>query len=166
MFLTFFGKPRGDKHTHEHAHESPAVMLVPLGVLAIGAVFSGMVWYGSFFGDHNKVNAFFGIPAHTAEAAEGHGDATAEGHGDEVVAHGEEGHDHETMHNDPNHAVIKAAHHGQAPKGAIFMAADNHVMDDAHHAPTWVKLSPFIAMLLGFLTAMWFYVWDLSLIHI
>jgi NADH-quinone oxidoreductase subunit L len=30
------------------------------------------------------------------------------------------------------------------------MGPDNHVIDDAHHVPTWVKLSPFIAMLLGF----------------
>ena len=74
IFMTFYGKPRGDKHTHDHAHESPMTMLVPLGVLAIGSVFAGMVWYGSFFGSHDKVNAFFGIPAHHAEAAEGHGD--------------------------------------------------------------------------------------------
>jgi hypothetical protein len=40
----------GDKHTHEHAHESPMVMLVPLGVLAVGAIFSGMVFYKPFFG--------------------------------------------------------------------------------------------------------------------
>ncbi|HGG63382.1 MAG TPA: NADH-quinone oxidoreductase subunit L, partial [Rhodobacteraceae bacterium] len=60
MFLTFWGKPRGDAHTHDHAHESPLVMLVPLGVLALGAVFSGMVWYNSFFGDHHKMLSFFG----------------------------------------------------------------------------------------------------------
>jgi len=34
MFLTFYGKPRGDKHTHDHAHESPKVMLAPLAILA------------------------------------------------------------------------------------------------------------------------------------
>ncbi len=45
MFLTFFGKPRGDQHTHDHAHESPRVMTVPLGVLAIGAIFAG--WSGT-----------------------------------------------------------------------------------------------------------------------
>ena len=50
MFLTFYGKPRGDKHTHEHAHESPKVMLAPLAILAIGAVFAGMVFYKPFFG--------------------------------------------------------------------------------------------------------------------
>jgi NADH-quinone oxidoreductase subunit L len=30
------------------------------------------------------------------------------------------------------------------------MHPDNHVMHDAHYVPTWVKLSPFVAMLLGF----------------
>ena len=44
MFLTFYGEARGDKHTHEHAHESPNTMLIPLGVLAVGAVLAGMVW--------------------------------------------------------------------------------------------------------------------------
>ena len=40
----------------------------PLGVLALGAVFSGMIWYGSFFGDHAQVNKFFGIPDHHQQA--------------------------------------------------------------------------------------------------
>ena len=30
------------------------------------------------------------------------------------------------------------------------MRADNHVMHDAHYVPKWVKLSPFVAMVLGF----------------
>jgi NADH-quinone oxidoreductase subunit L len=38
------------------------------------------------------------------------------------------------------------------------MAPDNHVMDEAHHAPVWVKVSPFVAMLLGLITAYVFYV--------
>ena len=50
IFMTFFGKQRGDKQTHDHANESPAVMLVPLGVLSLGAIFSGMLWYNSLFG--------------------------------------------------------------------------------------------------------------------
>ena len=36
VFLTFFGSPRSEEA--EHAHESPPVMLGPLGVLAAGAV--------------------------------------------------------------------------------------------------------------------------------
>jgi NADH-quinone oxidoreductase subunit L len=129
MFMTFFGEARGDKHTHEHAHESPMVMVAPLGVLALGAVFAGMIWYGSFFGSHEQVNSFFGIEAH-AGASE---------------------------------AQTAPAAHAEAPQGAIFMHPDSTVLDDAHHAPTWVKVSPFIAMLIGFITALWFYVWDPAL---
>ena len=73
---------------------------------------------------------------HTAASAtegattEGHGEAAAEAHGA-----------------------------GQAPQGAIFMSeASNTVLDDAHHAPVWVKVSPFVAMILGFLVAWIFYI--------
>ena len=77
MFLTFFGTPRwahsehiqhamhdhGDhhEHAHDHAHdahidgtagyhphESPLPMLIPLGVLTLGAVFAGFVFHGGF----------------------------------------------------------------------------------------------------------------------
>jgi NADH-quinone oxidoreductase subunit L len=140
MFLTFYGTPRGDRHTHEHAHESPKVMLVPLGVLALGAVFAGMTWYGSFIGSHEQVNRFFGIEFFGIEA-----------HAAAVAGHGEAAPDSE--------AAADGAH-GVAPAGAIFMHPDNHVLDEAHHAPTWVKVSPFIAMVIGFITALWFYVWD------
>jgi NADH-quinone oxidoreductase subunit L len=44
IWLTFHGAPRADEHTMHHVHESPPVMLVPLVVLAVGAVFSG--WLG------------------------------------------------------------------------------------------------------------------------
>ena len=40
-FMTFTGKPR-DEHVHEHAHESPWMMTVPLIVLAIFSV--GVAW--------------------------------------------------------------------------------------------------------------------------
>jgi NADH-quinone oxidoreductase subunit L len=40
-FLTFAGRPR-DQHVHEHAHESPPVMTLPLIVLAIFSV--GVAW--------------------------------------------------------------------------------------------------------------------------
>ena len=43
-------------------------MLIPLGVLALGSVFAGMIWYGVFFGDHHRMNAWFGIPAAHEEA--------------------------------------------------------------------------------------------------
>jgi len=69
LFLTFHGKSRADHHTLEHARESPWVMLGPLVVLALGAVFAGWAfnnwfigadwqhfWNGSIFnGPHNEV---------------------------------------------------------------------------------------------------------------
>ncbi len=180
MFMTFFGKPRGDKHTHDHAHESPKVMLIPLGVLSLGAIFAGMLWFGSFFGTHEQVNKFFGIPDHHAEASEAHGDdhAKADDHGDDHAkeddhgddhgeshadAHHDDGEDHATAMASDDHAVIAAVHHGQAPEGAIFMRPENHVMDNAHHAPKWVKVSPFIAMLIGLSLAYLFYIVNPSL---
>ena len=41
LFMTFHGTFRGDHHKLEHAHESPPVMLVPLFVLAAGAIAGG-----------------------------------------------------------------------------------------------------------------------------
>lgn len=58
LFMTFHGKPRMDKHTFDHAHESPPVMLAPLIVLAIGAVISGFVGYEYFVG--HQMDAFWG----------------------------------------------------------------------------------------------------------
>jgi NADH-quinone oxidoreductase subunit L len=73
MFLTFFGKARWDQSEHiqhavhddhhgaddhdhapsdgtlgYHPHESPISMLVPLGLLSVGAVFAGFVFHHAF----------------------------------------------------------------------------------------------------------------------
>ncbi|WP_022706474.1 NADH-quinone oxidoreductase subunit L [Paracoccus zeaxanthinifaciens] len=136
IFMTFFGQPRGDHHAHDHAHESPRVMLIPLGALALGAVFSGMVWYNSFF-EEEGVQRFFGLPEIAASHDAGHGDDHAEPAKDE--AHGDEHAEGGATHVDP--ATV-----GQ---GAIYMHPDNHVMHDAHYVPAWVKMSPFFAMLIG-----------------
>ncbi|MBI0432480.1 NADH-quinone oxidoreductase subunit L [Roseomonas sp. KE0001] len=52
IILTFHGTPRADHHTMEHVHESPLVMLVPLLVLALGALFTGAYFYDDFVGHH------------------------------------------------------------------------------------------------------------------
>jgi NADH-quinone oxidoreductase subunit L len=65
IILTFHGAPRADHHTMEHVHESPWVMLVPLLVLAVGAIFAGMVFYPYFVG-HEQAE-FWGIAIHNAE---------------------------------------------------------------------------------------------------
>jgi NADH-quinone oxidoreductase subunit L len=43
VYLTFFGEFRGSAEQAHHLHESPAVMTVPLVVLAVGAVGAGWV---------------------------------------------------------------------------------------------------------------------------
>ncbi|MFA7457687.1 MAG: NADH-quinone oxidoreductase subunit L, partial [Micavibrio sp.] len=50
LFMTFHGKPRMDQHIYDHAHESPPVMLLPLFLLALGALFSGALAYQGFVG--------------------------------------------------------------------------------------------------------------------
>ncbi len=50
IFMTFHGKPRASADVMSHVHESPNVMLIPLYVLAIGALFAGVVFYGAFMG--------------------------------------------------------------------------------------------------------------------
>ncbi|NML74020.1 NADH-quinone oxidoreductase subunit L [Rhizobium sp. S-51] len=50
IFMTFFGKPRASADVMHHVHESPMVMLFPLILLAVGAVFAGVVFEGYFFG--------------------------------------------------------------------------------------------------------------------
>ncbi len=134
MFLTFYGTPRGDHHAHDHAHEAPLTMLVPLGVLAVGAVFAGMIWHNVFFADEAQMRSWFAMEpagAHMTEGAAEEGAVEATKPATEAVA---------------------------APKGAVLMLESREALHHAHEAPTLVKLSPFIAMVLGFLLAFQFYI--------
>ncbi len=51
IFMTFHGHPH-DHHHYEAAHESPLVMMIPLCVLAAGAVFAGILFAGPMIGHH------------------------------------------------------------------------------------------------------------------
>ncbi|MBB2709908.1 NADH-quinone oxidoreductase subunit L [Rhizobium sophoriradicis] len=100
IFMTFFGKPRASHEVMHHVHESPQVMLVPLYLLAIGAVFAGVLFEGRFYGE-------------------------------EYV---------------------------EFWKGALFTGAENELLEEFHHVPALVALCPFIAMVLGFVTAWYMYI--------
>jgi NADH-quinone oxidoreductase subunit L len=66
--MTFYGHSRaghghghddhGHGHGHHEPHESPLVMMIPLYVLAAGAVLAGMEFYPDFVGHHET--AFWG----------------------------------------------------------------------------------------------------------
>ena len=49
IFLTFHGSPH-DRHHYDEARESPMVMLIPLGFLAVGAIFAGYPFKELFVG--------------------------------------------------------------------------------------------------------------------
>ena len=99
-FMTFHGKPRAPADVMKHVHESPWVTLVPLLLLAAGAVLAGMAFKTPFIGD--GYDAFW--------------------------------------------------------KGAIFLGADNHIMHEFHQVPKWVKVSPFVMMVVGLVVAYQFYI--------
>jgi NADH-quinone oxidoreductase subunit L len=78
LFMTFYGRSRADGHVTEHVHESPPVMIVPLLVLAVGALIAGKLldrwfigedwqafWNGSIFNapDNHLLAALEHVPA-------------------------------------------------------------------------------------------------------
>jgi NADH-quinone oxidoreductase subunit L len=50
LLLTFHGKPQADDRVMAHVHESPLSMLLPLGILSLGALLSGYLGHEWFVG--------------------------------------------------------------------------------------------------------------------
>jgi NADH-quinone oxidoreductase subunit L len=48
LWLTFHGKPHANEHVMAHVHESNMMILAPLGILSLGAIFSGMIGHTLF----------------------------------------------------------------------------------------------------------------------
>jgi NADH-quinone oxidoreductase subunit L len=75
FFLVFHGKERFDTHGGHVPHESPAVVTVPLILLAIPSVVSGYLIssmvFGDFFGNSIIVHANHDVLAHHAESYHG-----------------------------------------------------------------------------------------------
>ena len=81
LFMTFYGKSRADHHVLEHVHESPPVMIVPLLVLATGAVIAGKLLDPLFIGDDWQAfwnGSIFNAPTNHVLAALEHVPAWAE----------------------------------------------------------------------------------------
>ena len=78
IFMTFHGRHRGEPDVLAHAHESPKNMVVPLMVLAVGALLAGGVFFSKFMGA--GAGAFWAgaLPGDIAASAGGHGAAVAE----------------------------------------------------------------------------------------
>ncbi len=75
LIMAFHGKPRADEGTMARVHESPKVMILPLLVLAIGAVAAGYLGYENFVGRNAAEfwgSSIFVLPSHTALQAAHH----------------------------------------------------------------------------------------------
>jgi NADH-quinone oxidoreductase subunit L len=129
LIMTFHGKPRADHHTMEHVHESPAVMIVPLVVLALGAVFAGKVFYQGFVGiaEHKPVTE---IVRETDELKP-----------PEIVIAEE----HQVTAQDEHSEMTKEKFWGQS----IQVLPENDTVKMAHEVPLWVKLLPVLMGVLG-----------------
>jgi len=75
FFLVFHTEERFDEHTRSHLHETPAVVTVPLIMLAIPSVVSGYwidpVVFGDYFGNAIHVSHAHNVVGHLAEEYHG-----------------------------------------------------------------------------------------------
>jgi NADH-quinone oxidoreductase subunit L len=68
FFMTFHGVERIDAHTKEHLRESPAVVTVPLILLAIPSLIIGGIAAGSMLGGEHFGDAIFVLEAHQRDS--------------------------------------------------------------------------------------------------
>ena len=99
IFKTFWGEPH-DQHHYEAAHESPKVMLIPLAVLAFGAIFAGYPFLSVFTG--HGADVFFGT--------------------------------------------------------ALKLGTADTISEEVEKLPLYIDFLPTIMMVIGFLIALWFYI--------
>lgn len=124
IIMTFHGKAHASKKVMSHVHESPKVMLIPLFVLAFGAIFAGKALYGGFVGG-----------AH-------HGDEHAPVTHEEPAHHGAE-----DMHEEKASGITWDKE--SFWQKAIKVLPENDTVKAAHGVPFWVKILPLIVGLLG-----------------
>ncbi|MBX2834159.1 MAG: NADH-quinone oxidoreductase subunit L [Micavibrio sp.] len=143
IIMTFHGKPRASNSVMSHVHESPAVMILPLVVLACGALFAGKVFYQGFVGSSSH-----------------HGDDHA------VVAEHDEAHG---VHEDVDHSETSEESHETLAyavnmdhpslskevfwKESIVVLPENDTVEAAHNVPKWVKYTPLAAGVSGIILA-------------
>lgn len=142
LIMTFHGKPRADHHVMDHVHESPAVMTVPLVVLAVGALFSGAIFYGGFAGVPHKTTAHH---VNVSEEIKAEVEVATE---DQVET--------------PVHEKVMATAEGMPmlDKAAFFgksisVLPEHDTVAAAHNVEDWVKRLPIFAAVVGIFLA-WF----------
>ncbi len=146
LFMTFHGECRANKKVQGHIHESPAIMLAPLVVLAIGALFAGSVFYGGFVGSsYHAVD-----PVEQHELARQHAlDDTATGdYKKEDGAYTKDKEDHAESYWNKEYFW----------QDSLFVLPANDSVEAAHGVPFWVKKLPTLVGAIGILLAYIFYI--------
>ena len=141
MFLTFHGPTRADRETFDHAHESPSVMLVPLYVLAAGALVAGLLFQSQFIGTGK--DAFWRHALMLETAGGQSAEATVPASGSAASA------------TPPATASGSSATSGAGGAAATPAAPASEV---AGEVPAWASWAPTLAMALGFALAWLFYI--------
>jgi NADH-quinone oxidoreductase subunit L len=77
LFMTFWGKYRGQESTIEHLHESPRVMTIPLIILAAGAVLAGLLGIPAFLGGGDWIQEYLAPVISSAKEGGGAGHLSA-----------------------------------------------------------------------------------------
>jgi len=133
LIMTFHGESRASKKVQDHVHESPAVMLGPLAVLAAGALFAGAFFYQGFVGSAHHDTG------HAVEQVEG------DSHGEDAAHKDDAGHDEHESEEHVSVEMSKEVFWGDS----IRVRAENDTVEAAHGAPFWVKKMPLAVGLLG-----------------
>ncbi|MDZ7627234.1 MAG: NADH-quinone oxidoreductase subunit L [Parvularculaceae bacterium] len=105
IFLTFWGPSRVPEAVRKHPHEVPSIMLASLVPLAVGALFAGMAFYGSFVGpgaDKFWNGALYSAAKTEHGSAEAHGDASSHGKATAAPGNNAAAEDHGGEHHTPS----------------------------------------------------------------
>ena len=145
IFMTFHGKHRGPKEVLDKAHESGWVMVVPLLILAVGAVAAGQAFRSDFVAKDALV--FWGESLPAGPYAEGN--YAAPGYGVDGVEYAAE---RGVELTEEEAASLEAA---ASPADAPDQSSQAH---GGHKPPTWVLFTPVGVTAVGFLLAWWFYI--------
>lgn len=141
IIMTFHGKPNASKEVMSHVHESPKVMIMPLLVLAAGAIFSGYALYGGFVG--------------SAHHGEGH--SKSEYHAEAKAQGGH--HEEEKPHTEKTNNTVISWDKDHFWGESIKVLPENDTVEAAHNVPKWVKKLPIGVAALGILLAYFVYMW-------
>ena len=145
IIMTFHGKPRASEKVMSHIHESPAIMITPLLVLACGAVLSGVVFYGGFVGSSHKTHYASAVEGMIADIMPASGGVDHSEEGGEAPHHK----DKHSAHGDDNHGDIVLWSKEYFWRDSLFVLPENDTVEAAHNVPYWVKKLPLLAGALG-----------------